>query len=910
MPFVAAIAVVSGGAAAIGAGAATLIGLGTVSTVTATAIGAGIISGGVTALQGGDAGDILKSAVVGGVTTYAGGVVGAKVASSVTAAAAPKFPELAKVMGNVAGATAAGGTTASLTALAYGGDPVDALVKGGLTAGLTAGVMQGVGAVTSQSKAFNAMPEPAQRAVNTALASGVFGQNPGEAAVSELLHIAGERMGDEFRDYSKQLKNSWTKTKTAADTVNSNIAEQQALADDYNRALEKHNSSVLAAQNKIAEYDNAYAEYQRLQKAGADVPTLNKQAEIVNASANEANKLTAPLDSSASNLASIKSKFDAVQGKYQTYYDQYAQAQTDLDASTKMFTDAEAENLKVVSKYYDDINEIKGTFKSELNRDATEKELASLFKTDDYATTASDYVSQKKWENLSPEEQFQAKLDFLNSSTADASGTVLPSSFFKVPKNIASMPELAPRPGELAGDITPELMEDGTYVYKRTFSATAQDGTPYEYSAFHDPYDTKRPVSYTIVGSAPADLPTDPNVKTLPTVVVGSSLTRPFAETTSEASFNLGTPFAQRNVYNMALNSAVQSRAAFGQAKSNLSNAQNELAAAQASGDSNAVAKAQAKVNEAAAQATEAEALEKEKTNRLAEVTVEGQQEAQMRYKRAQQLMGEPPTNIVGFGGGPSGQMVDIEPYAVLGEEAAAQNWKMPGLKERFLKASLAPAAGYQSLFDPVKTTEEIVSPEETPEEPNMYSPFSSTFAAPAADMAQDPYAYSMQPIPSATMTPDPLAQAASGGQNSFYNYGNPNPLQTFTQSPFYQTPTSQVQQLARGGLAHFARGGPIDSFAALFAASGGHSKVPHKGSHYVQGDGGGQDDLIDARLADGEYVFDADIVAALGDGSNKEGAKKLDKMREAIRAHKRGAPNDKIPPKAKSPLAYFKEAK
>jgi hypothetical protein len=93
-----------------------------------------------------------------------------------------------------------------------------------------------------------------------------------------------------------------------------------------------------------------------------------------------------------------------------------------------------------------------------------------------------------------------------------------------------------------------------------------------------------------------------------------------------------------------------------------------------------------------------------------------------------------------------------------------------------------------------------------------------------------------------------------------------------------------------------------------LMAARGGN--VPHKGSHYVQGAGGGQDDLIDARLADGEYVFDADIVAALGDGSNKAGADKLDKMREAIRAHKRSAPNNKIPPKAKSPLAYLKGLK
>jgi hypothetical protein len=59
--------------------------------------------------------------------------------------------------------------------------------------------------------------------------------------------------------------------------------------------------------------------------------------------------------------------------------------------------------------------------------------------------------------------------------------------------------------------------------------------------------------------------------------------------------------------------------------------------------------------------------------------------------------------------------------------------------------------------------------------------------------------------------------------------------------------------------------------------------------------------------LADGEYVFDADVVSALGNGSNKAGARILDKMRKEIRAHKRSAPVGKIPPPAKSPLEYMK---
>jgi hypothetical protein len=77
---------------------------------------------------------------------------------------------------------------------------------------------------------------------------------------------------------------------------------------------------------------------------------------------------------------------------------------------------------------------------------------------------------------------------------------------------------------------------------------------------------------------------------------------------------------------------------------------------------------------------------------------------------------------------------------------------------------------------------------------------------------------------------------------------------------------------------------------------------------HYVRGRGDGTSDEIPAMLANNEYVFDADTVAALGNGSSDAGAAFLDKFREAVRSHKRSAPADKIPPKA-SPLQYVKEA-
>ena len=62
--------------------------------------------------------------------------------------------------------------------------------------------------------------------------------------------------------------------------------------------------------------------------------------------------------------------------------------------------------------------------------------------------------------------------------------------------------------------------------------------------------------------------------------------------------------------------------------------------------------------------------------------------------------------------------------------------------------------------------------------------------------------------------------------------------------------------------------------------------------------------------LADGEYVIDSEIVAALGNGSTKAGSELLDKFREEIRRHKRSGPLDKIPPKSKSPLQYLAMAK
>ena len=80
--------------------------------------------------------------------------------------------------------------------------------------------------------------------------------------------------------------------------------------------------------------------------------------------------------------------------------------------------------------------------------------------------------------------------------------------------------------------------------------------------------------------------------------------------------------------------------------------------------------------------------------------------------------------------------------------------------------------------------------------------------------------------------------------------------------------------------------------------------------SRFARGAGSGRDDTIDAKLSDGEYVMDAETVSMLGDGSNDEGARRLDEMRQRIRAHKgKTLSKGKMSPNAKSPLAYLKGA-
>ena len=147
---------------------------------------------------------------------------------------------------------------------------------------------------------------------------------------------------------------------------------------------------------------------------------------------------------------------------------------------------------------------------------------------------------------------------------------------------------------------------------------------------------------------------------------------------------------------------------------------------------------------------------------------------------------------------------------------------------------------------------------------------------------------------------------------------------QSFMSSPFYNYGKSQSIDdvlgltMASGGLATplMASGGATGTRHGKYAHGGlstpviehsGKMRVDFRSGDAVTGAGDGQSDDIPAMLADGEFVFPADVVAAIGNGSTKAGSDKLYDMMHGIRSHVRSAKPKDLPPEIKSPLDFLK---
>ena len=134
----------------------------------------------ITTIQnGGNLGDVVKN--VG--KAYLLGEIGAGVSGGVgnVAAEAGLEAATAKTIGTIAGNVA--------KATASGGDPLAALISGGIGAG--------VGELTSQIPGFSEMPAAAQKAISTTIAAELQGKDPTQALINQAL-TAGINAGKEI----------------------------------------------------------------------------------------------------------------------------------------------------------------------------------------------------------------------------------------------------------------------------------------------------------------------------------------------------------------------------------------------------------------------------------------------------------------------------------------------------------------------------------------------------------------------------------------------------------------------------------------------------------------------------------------------------------------------------------------
>jgi len=157
-----------------------------------------------------------------------------------------------------------------------------------------------------------------------------------------------------------------------------------------------------------------------------------------------------------------------------------------------------------------------------------------------------------------------------------------------------------------------------------------------------------------------------------------------------------------------------------------------------------------------------------------------------------------------------------------------------------------------------------------------------------------------------------PLPTQTMENDTSFWDYGASKPIESILSAA-----NSLFEPKIKA-----ATGGSVAALLAAGGASksgiGSTSLVPHSGKMRVDfrrgdavtGPGDGQSDDIPAMLADGEFVFPADVVSALGNGSTKAGSDKLYEMMHSIRARARKAHPKSLPPPAKSPLEYLRGKK
>jgi hypothetical protein len=390
------------GLSVAGAGVAASLAASTVSVAVATAIGSGVVSAGLSIAQGAKVSDALKGAVIGGVASFVGASIAGEVTKSITTAATNAgATTIAGSIGKIAGAMAGGGAQGAVGAVLSGkGDPIKALITGGLTAGLTSGAMIGVNEVTSRipgfsdlGKNYGAAGAATQRAVNAGLAAGVLGKDTDAAVVNSvlksMLSTGADYVKTGIKDGSAALQTAYNNATKTGESLDNNIKRQEEIVKDYTSSAEAIEAKRQAIQADLDMYNEKKALYD---EGEVGVEEVNKYAERVNLAIPGYEEERAAVEAK---LTTLSGELDTLKTQIPTLEQTLVQQKATLDTSVADFQKQEEENAQHVAKVFADTVASKNEVEQALGTPLTQEQLDAFVQTGDVKTAAQDYIDIK-----------------------------------------------------------------------------------------------------------------------------------------------------------------------------------------------------------------------------------------------------------------------------------------------------------------------------------------------------------------------------------------------------------------------------------------------------------------------------------------------------------------------------------
>jgi polyhydroxyalkanoate synthesis regulator phasin len=320
-PALAIVAVAVIGPAALGAlGASTAAIAGATvaaNTAAAIAIGTGVVTAGITYVQGGTVSDSLKAGVLSGAGSYAGSVVSNSVSNAVSnATGAPLGGGVGATVtpsgqfASTAGGTGFGaaGTTGFQTAANAGqilgvanptfagylagnvvGRSVEAAITGApIEQAALFGAAQSVGFGLQKMPDFNTLPKPVQNVLISSAQAAVSGQDVGDAVIASLVQST-DVVGKAIKQLPGGIEFTIEHpiyTKYVVDSVSSAIAAQlqgKDVSESVINSLVRTTMNVLNQKFQDSQaretVENANSTYQQAEQKQQQIAELNQQIE-------------------------------------------------------------------------------------------------------------------------------------------------------------------------------------------------------------------------------------------------------------------------------------------------------------------------------------------------------------------------------------------------------------------------------------------------------------------------------------------------------------------------------------------------------------------------------------------------------------------------------------------------------